>query len=1235
MKLDVIQSYSNRGNNDRSDERCFGGFYDSLIHYINAVRTSIDTTNTLKVFERAKIVRPAYGQRSTYQAEEINGTPFPRYYFENHLTGSNWTDTVGGVLVRKCEVGVHSQGYIVKDLIENCEQINRPNRTENRTWDIEYMISDYKDSLWTWYIKPRMRIDTSISNNINMQNIVVVNVVIKNFIGDSTLIPIRVSNFKNNGFYNGNYTEIYYINDQIFDITALASYLCSGANGNNSSNSKVDYRIYWPGSVSVCLDYVRVDDEWAHSLFNPNLDSLLTRPYYFSSRIQQEITAFGSKDLLSYFYMDECPINSFPCIAEVNKIIKRQTATRNKGLFAIMMEETAMHDYGWLKNLPSIDEYTDYILEMDDSLMTDVFLYTCYPFHNGFKYPSNLTASGLPEGIEYTQASSPTDYNNSMMSNFQRNQYQNPANDFPNGQVVLSCNIMSEMLKKSRLAGRDISPAFFIQAHSFEYWMADNPEWYNLREPTNQEMMLQGNMALIYGAKQVYLFSYHTGERNKINNNPNIIYHDYGLLNDSAGTTLRTSNYFGQDKWQGAIDVSDNLQKIGDVLYPAGSNNSSHMLYSDSRSVNPITYPAGIGSGLPFKYLNDLRSLAPNIQGINSCADYNASDFFDCSYERYWELGFFDPPSGMTGEPAKYFIALNKRSTPEESPGTGIDARILMLKFEQNDLLVYRNWKLTNAVTNELIATFDKESADFVNAGLFMPAEAKLIKLSPVITSGGELVCDETINSDVTIGGMIDGNGHNFIINEGKTVTFKQDAGIEMNGGVFICGINSDNADAVTLKGEGNSNIWKGLILNNCDSVGIYNTNITNIKANDTAKAVLLTNCYKSEFRKNTITANNNSGGIQAVFNNVSDDPIILKIRECTFNMNSSGYSAINVISNASVTLPLNIEWCIFNAGNDTSNAVMLTEVTGGVIKNNSFSNFGKSVVLLFSTADLYGNLILGRNNSQGIQCLAGSNVSLSPVSGMYLGGYNYIRNYGSSASNIYSDNSMFYINNGQNDFDLDDTTDSKHLTGNINGIPLQYVNAMKNCFHKDSVSNITATSSVIWNSTSDPVDFVFTDYSCELTPPGDFFVFQYDNYNDTVYRTQGGEGSGMESKAIELKEEENGQVNEVVNKQENEDTDLIYSNNNENAVFAKMAVNLLTILNIEENNYKALRDSININLRKRNYPAVEQKTIQILTQYPDSTASTGMIPKLYIAVINLDTGSTKTTQLKSFLENL
>jgi hypothetical protein len=1220
LKLRSMQDYTSHGDWDSE----LGGFF-TRIDTVNSYKIRINNfiniwNNTASgrnsfMMEREKVLRSAYGQRSTYEVEDntimISGKQ-GYGYVNTDFPNSNETDaTHGNVRVKHC-IPPHTPGNIACTLFENREQANN-------VWSEEVnnsgarLFSDIKNPSYNyrWFIKPRMRIDPVYAQQ--HPNEVVVILKVRNFCNEEILnLPIKCLNFiDDNNNYDGRYLEMY--NDlplgeisQSVSASDLARGTVTDEFGRitNITSSRVDYILEWQGTVEVWVDYVRVDDEWAHFLFT-DPDGLSTNnDWHFYQRIYDEVDEFSQKPGFGYFYMDEFAYNNIPCMAEVNRIVKARSGNTTALIPCCCM--TVISEWGGLRNWPSEETLLEYLYT--SGAVRDIFLEDIYPIMMNFKIPPNIVKPdpGVYPGTQrMSNASSYDDYNSYLNSN---------VHD------TLFLGLRKKTADMTKAHGIIYNTA--LQVHDDEQYLAQWPEnGWALREPFPEEIKMQMYLGLVYGSKQLFQYSYHTQD---FNNN----LYSFGMMNtQNNGKRLKTyyKNPGGNeliDKWNAVVNINTDVQNVGDFMYPANQPNQ-HLIWQNTITVNPVINP--YLQHLPFLYIENIQSLDPHINGINPCSDYNPElyEYYDCPDYRYWEIGLFTPnPNSGESQYTKYFIPVNKRCAPYFDANNPGDKRYLKIKFNPNFLPGPVNWKITNAITGNELVTFNKNTANFINISeIFQPGEGKLFKLSPVITSGGELACDETINSDVTIGGMIDGNGHNFIINEGKTVTFKQDAGIEMNGGVFICGINSDNADAVTLKGEGNSNIWKGLILNNCDSVGIYNTNITNIKANDTAKAVLLTNCYKSEFRKNTITANNNSGGIQAVYNTETNDPIIFKIRECNFYMNQSGYSAINVISNASVTLPLNIEWCIFNAGNDTSNAVMLSEVTGGVIKNNLFSNFGKSAVFMLSTVDLYGNVILGRNSSQGIQCLAGSSISLSPVSGMYLGGYNYIRNYGSSASNIYSDNSMFYINNGQNDFDLDDTTDSKHLTGNISGFPLQYVNAMKNCFHKDSVSNITATSSVIWNSTSDPVNFIFTDYSCELTPPGDFFVFQYDNYNDTVYRTQGGEGGGLKSKAIDLKEEEN-KSNELE----------ITPSNIFEGLEAKKA---LSPFNIEENNYKALRDSVNINLRKRNYAVVEQKAMQILSQYPDSSASTGMIPKLYVAVLNLDTNEVKTGQLKSFLENL
>ncbi|MCU0371836.1 MAG: T9SS type A sorting domain-containing protein [Ignavibacteria bacterium] len=1202
MKIDINISYTNRDDVDifyYNQSKEYGGFKDSVETYGPNIISTLNFPESppfypqTKYLERAKIIRPAYGQRSTYQAEYPTNT-FPKYYYKNH--GNKFSqysetlpggETVSGIM---CDTLIHQNyknTYILDTLIENCEQVDWIDTLDHK-WDASYYYSDNKkQNEWKWYIKPRMRIDTAVANNINMQNIVVVNLVVKNFEGDSISIPILVSNFKKTGqIYDGKYIDMYYDGTNLLGLTVTGSFLHQGANPypnpNYMLNSKVDYKIYWPGNVNVWLDYVRLDDEWAHFLFNPWLEPD-PKQYDFIEKIKDEVNLCTQNNNFGYFYMDEVPFNSFPCIAEVNRLIDSLNTNSHTALFPILMKDVTMTDFGRLRNQPSDEQYLDYILEMKN-FITDVFLNTVYPFDNSCPYPSIFAhpdSLGTPSPVKYTQATSPANYNDNLMNHGLEHLTRK------NGEAMKTYRMMGNMLNKSKLLNKDLLSTFFIQVHNWESEIGrgNDANWYNLREPTNEEIRLQGYLAMIYGVKQIHYFSYNS---DTVQYNDKI-YGNYGLMANDSAITRRENNYYGQKKWLGIIATTEKLKAIGNVLYPAGDRNN-HLIYKESRTVNQIVdNPDNIPTGLPILYIDDIRSNAPNISGTNgTCVYDNYSEYFDCPDERYWELGFFDQPSGSTDGISKYFIALNKRSTPDTLSGYGIDTRILKIKFKLSDLAGYNNWMIKDAVTNEVISTFDKNYTTYVYAGEYKPAEAKLLKLIPVFKEGGTLAGDETLSGNINCKGMVYNGGKNITISPATTISFDSLSGIEMNGGNFTCGeYNSDNP--VTLKGkDNNSHTWKGLLFSDCLSIGIYKTNISKIQANDTAKGVMIYNCNNINIKRSTFNMGTNAGAIQAIFTWNTDDSATFNISECNFYMGNSGYDAISITSNASYTLPVIIDWCNFTTTNENSFALRLIGVTGGAIKNSTFVNYETTLNAMGSAIDLYGNKMLGNNDSKGIECSAGSQISLSPTSGQYLGGYNYIKNYGSSSSNVYSINSYFNINNGQNDFDIDDLDNSKHLTGTFSGQQQLSVNAIKNCFHKDSTTNIDATHTVIWNSSSDPVNFIFTDYSCELIPPGDYFVYQYGGYNDTVYYSSGGEGGGF---------------------------------------------NPNKPMNIEENVYKSLKDTININLRKRNYLTVEDKAKQLLTLFPDSLESSGAVQKLYMASLSLD--SSKIGITKTFLENL
>ena len=362
FSVNTMQGYSTKnGESDLTNLQ--GGFNDSIYNYRNNVISMIEKFNNVMndrsmLLSREKITRPAYGQRSTYEAEYgraelVNKIKKPGYGYLNgissYYSGEQWQgETVSG---RYCQTGTHTAQYIVDSLYENLEQVNDVS-DNHLTSDRKTMYNDYR-----WYIKPRMKIDQTFANNPTNWDKNVVRIEVYNFNGDLILEDtIQVLNFlDSNDYYNGSYKEYYYFTSSTYPLSVKATDLTQGATSNaygrteNLSSSQIDYRVFWLGEVDVWLDYVRVDDEWAHFLFNPQLESQNNpRIYNFTNKINQEVNAFSKGDTsLAYFYMDEYSYNNMPCISEVNRIIKLEDS--NTGLISVTCEECTARG---LRNVP-------------------------------------------------------------------------------------------------------------------------------------------------------------------------------------------------------------------------------------------------------------------------------------------------------------------------------------------------------------------------------------------------------------------------------------------------------------------------------------------------------------------------------------------------------------------------------------------------------------------------------------------------------------------------------------------------------------------------------------------------------------------------------------------------------------------------------------------------------------------------------------------------------------------
>jgi hypothetical protein len=352
--------------------RIWGGFFDPLSFYLPSVTNMLtswkDAIGENSVFYfSAKIMRPAYGQRSTYQAEDVGtwSTKYPGYGYMGSETGDDYDDSVG-IRVKGCIRGVDTAGYMVYSLYENGEQTDVISRKEYGT----ALYSDVKriDDNYKWYVKPRMRIPQDTANNPDYADTIVAIIEVYSYGGADhpakmiDTFKIKVKDFLNScpnydGRYIENFTNLDGENILSFSADSLAQGTDTSGYYSSPWDSKVDYRVKWLGKVSVWLDYVRLDDEWAHFLFTDPNDQLplSINRWHFGQKIQQEVQALSNLSGFGYFAIDEFYYNHLPCIAEVNRLIK-QYSSNTTSLICIANSGSA-----GLKKQPSIEAQLDTI----------------------------------------------------------------------------------------------------------------------------------------------------------------------------------------------------------------------------------------------------------------------------------------------------------------------------------------------------------------------------------------------------------------------------------------------------------------------------------------------------------------------------------------------------------------------------------------------------------------------------------------------------------------------------------------------------------------------------------------------------------------------------------------------------------------------------------------------------------------------------------------------------------
>jgi hypothetical protein len=712
---------------------------------VQGILTNIQGHNMRTLMQRPKIEYLCYGQRSDYQCEDSSNIVNKNYWFytfqsndPSHThTGDNWQDNSvwGGnnVWVKRCRLNIDDAGYVVDRLRSNTEQCHRATDNEAYRWDSEC----------DWYIKPRIRIDSNFVNNSNNWGKLVCRVDIYNHdghipnepeINKLKSIDIRVRNFKPHmdSLYLGYYLEEFYF--QYWQDTSSQIIHGDWATGNDqwwftargsrrtdTDNNKADIHVYWYGNCDMWIDYVRVDNDIADGLLNPN-SVYHARDSLWLQWEAQDIALYNSSPY--QFYIELFEFNQIPCMSYVSKKIDSITSLQGKH-FNVMADMLCFYQNHLSMDERGIIDTPEKVKSMclDSIGSKQIFLGDPYPliapsecFYSTVSFksqiPSTLNTTSWGS-ILATDVTDPPVYDKWLQGQF------DTVCTFYKGGGWIDENFIAGVylyLMKQGDAISKLSNIPFIPMIQTHQWIGGGEVD---REPTNEEIDMMTNLALSYGAKGIIYWGYGTWSEGGCK-------YSYGIMNSSTGTP-RYENVYGQPKWEHFKQLTGRLKTIGPYFMSFDTNRHSYIyrLESERSALKQNSYFRDIITYKP-------GEVNPGCEDNPENWDIPEGLIFECNSERYIQAAtFITSPSDIN----KYFMIVNRRCAPyrpdiSENGGR----RYIKIGFDpySTEFSHYTNWKVTEIGSNEVEFTFDKRYGGPIELGWFMPGEGKLYKISPV-----------------------------------------------------------------------------------------------------------------------------------------------------------------------------------------------------------------------------------------------------------------------------------------------------------------------------------------------------------------------------------------------------------------------------------------------------------------------------------------------------------------------
>ncbi|MCW9066565.1 MAG: hypothetical protein OQJ78_09740, partial [Ignavibacteriaceae bacterium] len=437
---------------------------------------------------------------------------------------------------------------------------------------------------------------------------------------------------------------------------------------------EVDIRVYWYGNVTTWLDKVIIEDDLGVALFSHQYDSdlLLSALSFQSYPLMKRFYFFDEPYLssfLAYKYVDDVIPDEIPGITTINQSDKLERFLLDAQPLELMIDP-----YSITSSIPS------------PAFISNADSFGIAPYISDEYYTTTL--QNALQGVYIDKVS----YAASLT--------------IPNGKnFYVVPQLHGKYFEKN---GKFISPSGLISP---------------LRPPTGNEVAVQCNLAIAYGAKGIipYCLTTERIDWDGKTNFPGLLTPDadingiyrnhwtnYGLFlwNTDQNTTQQKLIWMGyKDKWDALANVNAKLTSIGSTLIDLTWKN---------------TYSIHLGQ--------------PTGEYITSVTTIDAAD------KRYIELGLFNKAGEVSSE---YFYIVNRRTLLQ-------DSREIEVQYDRTNTNPYNfnNWTVKEIGTENYWSSGNPANQFTI---IYQPGDGKLFKLQPTVIGGGRLYHNEVIQSDIEL----------------------------------------------------------------------------------------------------------------------------------------------------------------------------------------------------------------------------------------------------------------------------------------------------------------------------------------------------------------------------------------------------------------------------------------------------------------------------------------------------